>query len=149
VFWCALARCAFVYLRLADTRRIIRQRNESAQANRPRFSFAQASNQCSRRYVFDRQKSAERFQPVYLRSFPGRFADAFGVNINVAVVEVIALIGQFSASSLARTQYGQPGRPKITVNILSLLKSQPDGECRYDAALCRRGKKVLPFSSMV
>ncbi len=56
VFWCALGALCFLFICagwIPDA--IIRQRNESAQANRPRFSFAQASKSVQPPICFDRQ----------------------------------------------------------------------------------------------
>lgn len=78
-----------------DTGAVIHRANKLTQANRPRFSFARLQNRCSRRCVSGRRKSAARFQPVCQRFFPVSFADAFGMNIHVAVVEIITLVGQF------------------------------------------------------
>ncbi len=84
---------------------VIHRANKLTQANRPRFSFAQASKSVQPPMCFWSTKicgTVSTGLPTVF--FQVSFADAFGMNIHVAVVEIITLVGQFSASSLARTQ---------------------------------------------
>lgn len=62
--------------------------------------------------------------------FQVSFADAFGMNIHVAVVEIITLVGQFFCQFFSANAVRAAWTTKITVNIASLLKPQPDGEWR-------------------
>lgn len=129
VFWCALGALCYLFISSLFSHRrktpiapSVRGRCQSNQAKRFRFSFAHASKSVQPPICFDRQKSAVRFLQVYLRFFQIRFSNAFSMDINIAVVEIVAFFAQFfSANSLHARNKGTLGRPKITVNI-SLLE---------------------------
>ncbi len=128
VFWCALGALCYLFISsLFSHRRKTpiapsgRGRCQSNQAKRFRFSLPMLQNPYSRRYVFDRQKSAVRFLQVYLRFFQIRFSNAFSMDINIAVVEIVAFFAQFFRQLFCTHAIRAPRRPKITVNI-SLLE---------------------------
>ncbi len=123
----------FVYLRLGlIPGAVIHRANKLTQANRPRFSFARGFKIGAAADVFlvdeNLRHGFNRFANGFFQS---SFADAFGMNIHVAVVEIITLVGQFFCQFFsANAVRAAPDDQKITVNIASLLKPQPDGEWR-------------------
>ncbi len=92
-------------------------------------------NPYSRRYVFDRQKSAVRFHRFTV--FPNCFSNAFSMDINIAVVEIVAFfLLSFSAkANFLHARNKGTLAPKITVQNISSSNIKPDGEqvlsCRY------------------
>lgn len=105
VFWCALGALCFLFICARRCSAVIHRANKLTQANRPRFSFARASKSVQPPMCFWSTKICGTVSTGLPTVFSvSAFADAFGMNIHVAVVEIITLVGQFSASSLARTQ---------------------------------------------
>ncbi len=131
VFWCALgALCFCLSAPGLIPGAVIHRANKLTQANRPRFSLPRLQNRCSRRCVSGRRKSAARFQPVCQRFFQVSFADAFGMNIHVAVVEIITLVGQFFCQFFSANAVRAAWTTKNNGKHCFSLKPQPDGEWR-------------------